>query len=144
MLGLKLKEESEEGRAQRLWLSLKDKKHILIIVDDIWGEFNLENIGICLDNDCKGRWKVIVTTRRQEICNLMDCQKKIHLGLLSTYESWTLFEKHANIDHAFSKSLNDVPWELCKECNGLPIAIIAIASSLKGNLKLSGRWHCTT
>ncbi|XP_027340950.1 probable disease resistance protein At5g43730 [Abrus precatorius] len=138
MLTLKLEEESVVGRAQRLWLKLKEKKQVLIIVDDIWEEFELKDIGIFLDNDYKGRWKVLVTTRRQEICDLMDCQKRIHLSLLSEDESWTLFRKCANIDDGFSRSLDDVPQKLCLECKGLPIALVAMGSSLKG--KSNDEW----
>ncbi|XP_027342676.1 probable disease resistance protein At4g27220 isoform X2 [Abrus precatorius] len=134
MLNLKLDEETEDGRAQRIWLTLREKR-VLIIVDDIWGEFKLKDVGIRLDNECKSRWKILITTRRQEICDLLDCQKRIHLGLLSNDESWTLFQKHANIDNAFSESLMDVPLRLCDECKGLPIAIVILGSSLKGKSK---------
>ncbi|XP_073220073.1 putative disease resistance protein At5g05400 isoform X2 [Cicer arietinum] len=132
VLNLKLEEESDEGRAQRLWLSLKENKRILIIVDDLWREFNLNDIGIHLDNNNKGAWKILITTRNQHICDLMHCQKKIHLGLLCEDESWTLFKKHAHIDDSLSKSLDGVPQKVCLECKGLPIAIKAVGSSLKG------------
>ncbi|KAI4332180.1 hypothetical protein L6164_017110 [Bauhinia variegata] len=49
MLNIKLEEESDEGRAQGLHMRLKEEKKILIIVDDVWGEFNLKNIGIAFD-----------------------------------------------------------------------------------------------
>lgn len=132
MLNLTLEEESEEGRAQRLWLCLKQKKRILIILDDLWGEFHLINIGILLDNVNKHTWKVLITTRNERVCRSMDCQKKIHLGLLSEDESWTLFQKFARIDDEYSKSLDGVPRKVCNECNGLPLSIKTIGSSLKG------------
>lgn len=50
MLNMRLGEESEEGRAQRLWLCLQEKKRILIIVDDIGRGFHLMDIGIRLDS----------------------------------------------------------------------------------------------
>ncbi|CAJ2645387.1 unnamed protein product [Trifolium pratense] len=138
VLNLKLEEESDEGRAQRLWLNLKEKKRMLVIIDDLWREFNLNDIGIHLDNHNKGAWKILVTTRNQHICDLMHCQKKIHLELLSEDESWTLFKKHAHIDETFSKSLDGVPQKICRECKGLPIAIKAVGSSLKG--KSDAEW----
>jgi len=135
MLNLKLKEESEEGRAQRLWLSLKENKRVLVIVDDLWKEFNLMNIGIHIDNVNKGAWKILVTTRNQQVCTSMDCQTNIHLELLSKDESWTLFQKHAKITDKFSKSMDGVPRELCDKCKGLPLAIVTMASCLKGKHK---------
>ncbi|XP_004516857.1 probable disease resistance protein At4g27220 [Cicer arietinum] len=131
-LNIKLEDEHEEGRAQRLWLSLKQNSRLLIIVDDLWKEFNLMDIGIHLDNDNKGAWKIILTTRNQHICDLMQCQKNIYMGLLREYESWALFQKHAKVDDRFSESLDGVPQKLCNECKGLPIAIKAVGSSLKG------------
>jgi len=82
MLNLKLKEESEERRAQRLWLSLKENKRILVIVYDLWKEFNLMNIGIHIDNVNKGTWKILVTTRNQQVCTSMDMSKEYSSGAL--------------------------------------------------------------
>lgn len=138
VLNMKLEEESDEGRAQRLWLSLKEKKRILVIVDDLWREFDLNDVGIRLDNDNKGAWKILLTTRNQHVCDLMHCQRKIHLGLLGEDESWFLFQKHAHIDENFSKLLDGVPQKVCMECKGLPIAIKAVGSSLKG--KSNAKW----
>ncbi|AES70425.2 NB-ARC domain disease resistance protein [Medicago truncatula] len=115
MLNLKLNEESEEGRAQRLWLSLTENKRILVIVDDLWN--------------------ILVTTRNQQVCTSMDCQKNIHLELLSKDESWTLFQKHAKITDKFSKSMDGLPRELCDKCKGLALAIVTMASCLKGKHK---------
>ncbi|KAK2441212.1 disease resistance protein [Trifolium repens] len=132
MLNLKLEEESEEGRAQRLWLHLKEKKRILVIVDDLWREFHLMDIGIRLGNVNRHAWKILVVTRNEHVCTLMDCEKKIHLGLLSEEESWTLFRKLARIEEESFEVLDGVPRKICDECKGLPMAIKSMASALKG------------
>ncbi|XP_045822295.1 disease resistance protein At4g27190-like [Trifolium pratense] len=62
---------------------------------------------IRLDNVNRRRWKILVATRNEHVCNLMDCQKKIHLGLLSEDESWTLFQKLARIDDEFCELLDE-------------------------------------
>ncbi|MCI04108.1 disease resistance protein, partial [Trifolium medium] len=139
MLKLTLGEESEEGRAQRLLMSLKEKKRILVIVDSLWGEFNLKDIGISLNESNKGAWKIIVITSDQHVCTLMNCQKEIHLGILSEDESWTWFQKLANVDDDFSNSMNGVPRKLCDECKGLPLTIKTLALSLKG--KQNTEWE---
>ncbi|CAJ2668960.1 unnamed protein product [Trifolium pratense] len=131
MLKLKLGEESEEGRAQRLWMCLKQKKRILIIVDSLWRDFKLKDIGILLDDDIKKTWKILITTRHERVCTLMNCQKKIHLELLSEDESWNLFQKLARIDDERSKVLHNVPRKICNECMGLPIAIKIVGSLFK-------------
>jgi disease resistance protein RPS2 len=83
MLNLPLSRDSERGRAQCIWECLKKKKRVLVIVDGLWREFNLMDIGIFLDKSNKGRWKILVTTCNELVCTSMECQKKIHLGLLS-------------------------------------------------------------
>ncbi|KAI4332265.1 hypothetical protein L6164_017188 [Bauhinia variegata] len=133
MLKLKLEEETEEGRAQRLHMRLKEEKRILIIVDDVWGEFNLKDIRIDFDICHIGRCKIILTTRRQQVCTLMDCQKKIRLDLLKEDEAWALFKKHAPLDNQSSLSLlSSVAQDIARECKGLPIAIQSVGRSLKG------------
>ncbi|KAK2441149.1 disease resistance protein [Trifolium repens] len=128
MLKLKLCEESEEGRAQRLWMCLKQKKRILFIVNNLWGYIKLNDIGILLDDDIRKTWKILITTPHERVCTSLKCQKKIHLELLFEDESWNLFQKYARIDEEHSTVLNDVPRELCNECMGLPIAIKIVGS----------------
>ncbi|KAI4332240.1 hypothetical protein L6164_017164 [Bauhinia variegata] len=132
MLNFKLEEETEKGRAQRLHMRLKGEKRILIIVDDVWGEFNLKDIGIDFDLCHSGSCKIILTTRCQQICTLMDCQKKIQLDLLNEDEAWALFKRHAEPDNQSSFSLSSVAQDIARECKGLPVAIQAVGRSLKG------------
>ncbi|XP_054817564.1 LOW QUALITY PROTEIN: probable disease resistance protein At1g61300 [Prosopis cineraria] len=140
LLGLKLDEKCEAGRARRISVRLQSGERILLILDDVWAKLNLEDIGIPVDGNLKG-CKVLLTTRRQEVCNLMDCLKRIPLDLLSEEEAWSLFQKHAGIDAALSSNLlNDVQQEVCKECKGLPIAIVTVGSSLKGKLSAVDEW----
>lgn len=87
MLNMRLGEESEEGRAQRLWLCLQEKKRILIIVDDIWRGFRLMDIGIRLDSVNDQTLKILITTNNERICTSMECQKITHLELLFEDES---------------------------------------------------------
>ena len=135
MLNLELKEESEEGRAQRLRLSLNENKQVLLIVDDICQKINLRDLGIVWNDHGNGTLKVIITTRDEGICASMGCQKKVKLKYLSEMESWDLFKTSAEIDENFSKSLDDVPMNISRECKGLPIAIKAVGSSLKGKIQ---------
>ncbi|XP_054824314.1 probable disease resistance protein At4g27220 isoform X2 [Prosopis cineraria] len=128
MLDLELKEQSEAGRARRLSVRLSSGERILMILDDMWAKIDLKDIGIPFEDYHVG-CKVLLTTRRQRVCTLMDCERKIPLHLLSKEESWTLFQKHARI---VDKSLHDVAQEIVGECKGLPIAIQAVGASLRG------------
>ncbi|KAA3452953.1 putative disease resistance protein [Gossypium australe] len=129
MFGLNFRTNTEEGRAEELWSRLKVEKHILIIIDDLWDEFKLESIGIPFGDDHKG-CKILLTTRQQQVCSKMKCQKEIQLGILSKDEAWVLFRDQAGLDDDWS-SLNEVAKEVAGECKGLPLAIVTVAKALK-------------
>ncbi|KAG4149633.1 hypothetical protein ERO13_D05G345801v2 [Gossypium hirsutum] len=62
-IGFDMKNEQGRRSEQELWLRLKNKPRILIILDDIWESINLmEEIGIPIGDDHKG-CKVLLTTR---------------------------------------------------------------------------------
>ncbi|WJX37658.1 hypothetical protein P8452_25402 [Trifolium repens] len=138
MLKLKLEEESERGRAEHLWKHIKEKR-ILIIVDDLWTDFNLSKVGIRLDNLNKQTWKILITTHLDLVCRLKKCQKKIQLELLSDDESWHLFKTFAEIDDKGSEELKGVPRQICKECKRLPIAIKIVGSLFNGRKEI--KWQ---
>ncbi|KAL5756139.1 hypothetical protein ACOSQ2_020885 [Xanthoceras sorbifolium] len=128
-LDLKLHEKSTEGRAERLYMRLKNEKKILIILDDIWEKLDLKIIGIPVDDHHKN-CKIFLTTRRKQVCIDMRCQSPISLGVLNE-EGFVLFKRHVGfIDD--SPTMINLAKEVAKECKGLPLAIVAIGSALKG------------
>ncbi|KAI9124925.1 hypothetical protein K1719_004252 [Acacia pycnantha] len=128
-LGLELKEESEVGRARRIAMKLQSpEERILIILDDVWATLNLEDIGNPFRAEGPRNNKVLLTSRRKEICTLMECQKTIPLDLLTEDEAWDLFQTHAKVDDC----AREVAQEIAMKCKGLPIAIVAMGKCLKG------------
>ncbi|XP_028795037.1 disease resistance protein At4g27190-like [Neltuma alba] len=128
LMGLELKEETEVGRARRIAMKLQSpEERILIILDDVWAMLNLEDIGKPFGDEGPRNCKVLLTTRRQDVCSLMDCQKTIPLGLLTEHEAWDLFQTHAKVDDGARK----VAQEVVTECKGLPIAIVAMGKCLR-------------
>ncbi|KAG8492621.1 hypothetical protein CXB51_010044 [Gossypium anomalum] len=130
MFGLNFQTNTEEGRAEELFRSMQRVNKILVIVDDLWEEFKLERIGIPYGDEHKG-CKILLTTRHQQVCTKMNCQKEIQLGILSEDESWVLFRDKAGLGDDCSP-LNDVAKEVAGECKGLPLAIVTVAKALKG------------
>ncbi|KAG8492607.1 hypothetical protein CXB51_010046 [Gossypium anomalum] len=130
MFGLKFQTNTEEGRAEELFRSMQGVNKILVIVDDLWEEFKLESIGIPFGDDPKG-CKILLTTRHQQVCTKMNCQKEIQLGILSEVEAWVLFRDKAGLEDDCS-ILNEVAKEVAGECKGLPLAIVTVAKALKG------------
>ncbi|KAK6269676.1 hypothetical protein POUND7_006781 [Theobroma cacao] len=128
-LHLKFQMTTREGRAEQLWLIIKDKKSILIILDDVWEELDLKVIGIPFGDDHKG-CKIFLTTRLQQVCTCMNSQKEVHLNILSENEAWALFKDKAGVEDDSPTLI--VAKEVARECNGLPLAIVTVAKALKG------------
>lgn len=66
--------ESETIRAAKLLAMLRMRKRYVLILDDLWEEFELEEIGIpepTRENECK----LVLTTRLSDVCVRMGCKK---------------------------------------------------------------------
>ncbi|KAB1671289.1 hypothetical protein [Gossypium barbadense] len=130
IFGLHFETSSQEGKAEELFRSMQSVKKILVIVDDLWEEFKLESIGIPFGDEHKG-CKILLTTRHQQVCTKMNCQKEIQLGILSEDEAWVLLRDKAGLEDKCS-TLTHVAKEVAGECKGLPLAIVTVAKALKG------------
>ncbi|KAH7853610.1 hypothetical protein Vadar_004716 [Vaccinium darrowii] len=129
-LGLKLEAETEAGRAIKLWHRLNNGKRNLVILDDIWKKMNLKEIGIPISDGKKG-CKVILTSRNQHVLKNMQVDKDFQIQVLPEQEAWNLFKKKIN-DVDFHDPLHDIAKVVCRECRGLPLAILAVGAALKG------------
>ncbi|XP_031284121.1 disease resistance protein At4g27190-like [Pistacia vera] len=128
-LNFKFEEETEQGRAGRLYLRLKKEKRILIILDDVWAELDLTTVGIPFGDDQKG-CKIFLTTRRLQVCHAMRCQHQFQLDALNEKEGLSLLKSHAGISDE-SPTLNDMAIKVAGECKGLPLAIVSVGSALR-------------
>jgi hypothetical protein len=131
MLGLKFEEESTDGRGSRLKERIKAEKSVLVILDDIWQPLELEKVGIPSNKEHIG-CKLLMTSRTQDVLLIMDVQKDFtfRLELLSETETWSLFQSKAG-DVVNDISLNNLATQIAKECKGLPLLIVTVASGLK-------------
>ncbi|MED6215963.1 hypothetical protein PIB30_003166 [Stylosanthes scabra] len=132
MLQFEFPEDGERERAQRLSKRLTlDDESTLVILDDVWQLLDFGEIGIPSGED-HGNCKVLITTRSGTVCGLMDCQRIIHLATLTDEEAWLLFQKQANISKDMDNNLKQLGRLISDECKGLPVAIAAMAGTLKG------------
>ncbi|KAJ9682446.1 hypothetical protein PVL29_018376 [Vitis rotundifolia] len=129
-LGMKLEEESEQGRAARLLQRMEDEKTILIILDDLWAELELEKVGIPSPDDHKGCKLVLTSRNKQVLSNEMSTQKDFRVRHLQEDETWILFKNTAG-DSIENPELQPIAVDVAKECAGLPIAIVTVAKALK-------------
>ncbi|RVX18765.1 Disease resistance protein [Vitis vinifera] len=129
MLGLDLKEVAKSARAGKLMQRLKNEK-ILIILDDIWKEVNLEEVGIPSKDDHKD-CKIVLASRDEDLLRKDMCaQECFPIQHLQEEEAWHLFKKTAG-DSVEGDQLRPTAREVVNECQGLPIAIVTIAKALK-------------
>ncbi|CAL5411993.1 unnamed protein product [Camellia sinensis] len=136
-------QQSVIQRASMLYARLRDVKKILVILDDVWEELDLAVVGIPFGNDHQG-CKIIITTRREQVCDSMGKETPrteiFHLGVLSEKDSWDLFKKNAG-DVIDSNAVNAIANEVCKECGGLPIALVTVGRAMKRNKDKPDLWN---
>ncbi|GLT96092.1 hypothetical protein SLE2022_137390 [Rubroshorea leprosula] len=131
------KDQNTIARAGMLLRMLKEDKQkpYLLILDDAWSSFRLEDVGIpepCVANGCK----LVLTTRSQEIARSMGC-RRIKVETLSREEALKLFLNKVGDtvlsyhEGGIRKDLESTLKKIVDECDGLPLAIITVAGSLK-------------
>ncbi|PON37183.1 NB-ARC domain containing protein, partial [Parasponia andersonii] len=118
-------------RAVRLRLRLRQEKRILIILDDVWEELNLFDVGIYFEDDQKG-CKIMLTSRSvdvlQNFTNVI--AKNFPIEVVSFDEARSLFKRTVG-DKVGNPSFHSLIDEMVTECAGLPLAIRTVAYALK-------------
>ncbi|KAL5159755.1 putative disease resistance protein [Glycine soja] len=125
----KLKKETESGRAIELRERIKKQEKVLIILDDIWSELDLTEVGIPFGDEHNG-CKLVITSREREVLIKMDTQKDFNLTALLEEDSWNLFQKTAG-NVVNEVSIKPIAEEVAKCCAGLPLLITAVSKGLK-------------
>lgn len=129
-LGLRFDEETVSRRADLLQERLRKEQKLLIIIDDIWGEIDLEALGISFGNNQKG-CKLLLTSRfRDVLCVEMRTPIIFPVEVLWENEATYLFHKIVG-ELVENADFRPTAVEIVKECAGLPIAIKTLAHALK-------------
>ncbi|KAJ1381128.1 P-loop containing nucleoside triphosphate hydrolase [Sesbania bispinosa] len=123
-------ENEEREKCQRLCMRITQENRILVILDDVWEMLDFDAIGIPSNENHKG-CKVLITTRSDDVCKGMDCQRKVRLPNLTDNEAWDLFQKLSHISEGTPQTLKHLARLISNECKGLFVAIAAVASTLK-------------
>lgn len=138
-----LTESSKDARADRLhkiFLGIlqQGKKKILVIMDDLWEEFDLKDIG--LTSPLPKGFKLLFTSRFQKVCTRMGVQTDsiFKIDLLNDAEAKTMFFEIVGpclSDDHDSILLRKIGEDIVEKCGGLPLAIKMIATDLRGNTR---------
>ncbi|KAJ0045642.1 hypothetical protein Pint_04464 [Pistacia integerrima] len=117
-------------RAAVLQEMLKGKKRYVLILDDVWKQISLEEVGIpepTVMNGCK----LVLTTRSTEVVRSMGCEE-IKVEPLSEMEAFDLFLSKVGSELLDIPTLQSTLKLIVKQCDGLPLAIVTLASSMNG------------
>lgn len=110
---------------------LQDRKY-LIVLDDVWDRDAWLFLNYAfVRNNCGS--KVLITTRRKDVSSLAVDKYVIELTTLQYAESWELFCKrafHASKDYICPENLRSLAEKIVAKCQGLPLAIVTIGSTL--------------
>ncbi|KAJ4718612.1 Disease resistance protein [Melia azedarach] len=121
-------------RAGKLSRMLKEKRKFVLILDDVWEALSLEEVGIpepTEDNGCK----LVISTRSLEVCRSMGCEE-VKVEKLSREEALNLFLDKVGRSILQVPTLKETVESVANECAGLPLAIVTVASSMRGVEKI--------
>jgi hypothetical protein len=115
-----------------------------IVIDDIWDADAWKIIKLAfMDTNCKSR--IITTTRNVDVANTCcTSDDLIHkMKPLSEGDSQRLFYKRIFANECCPSHLEKVSGDILKKCDGVPLAIITLASHLVSNqqIKPIDQWH---
>ncbi|KAL7236187.1 hypothetical protein ACSBR1_019450 [Camellia fascicularis] len=123
--------EDELLSASEIHNMLSQKKRYVLILDDLWKAFPLEEVGIpepTRENGCK----LVLTTRLLEVCTKMNC-RTVEMELLTEEEALNLFinsvEGHQTV---LTPEVKEIAKEVAKKCACLPLAIVTLAGCMRG------------
>ncbi|XVF18898.1 hypothetical protein REPUB_Repub11eG0063100 [Reevesia pubescens] len=107
-------------------LALKGK--YVLILDDVWDTFSLEAVGI---PEPSNGGKLVVTTRSLDVCRYFECQP-VRMLTLPKHDALNLFLEKVGRDVLGHEELLPTVESVAEQCSGLPLAIVTVASSMKG------------
>ncbi|KAG8492346.1 hypothetical protein CXB51_009666 [Gossypium anomalum] len=127
----KMPEEANKVRRAAILSQMLKRagKHVLIL-DDVWDKVSLEEVGIpepSGSNCCK----LVLTTRSEHVCKYMGC-KVIKVKPLLEEEALILFLNKVGPNIVQSPSIMPILKLVVKECAGLPLTIVVVAGTMKG------------
>ncbi|GLU15370.1 hypothetical protein SLE2022_318680 [Rubroshorea leprosula] len=129
-LGKRLREDEEVMMRAAALMEIMRRVRYVVILDDVWDTFSLNDVGIP-DPNAQNGCKVVITSRSIEVCSYLCC-KIVEVQPLSQEESLKLFLNTVGDGVLQVPGLEDILKLIVKECAGLPLAIVVIAGSMRG------------
>ncbi|XP_031091171.1 putative late blight resistance protein homolog R1A-10 [Ipomoea triloba] len=112
----------------------------LIVMDDIWSTTAWDSVQGCFPDDNNGS-RILLTSRLREVAEYASSGNSIiNMHFLDANKSWNLF---CNVfgQTKFLSVFEQIGRNIVKKCNGLPLAIIVIASLLSKTEETVEKWN---
>ncbi|XP_047331834.1 probable disease resistance protein At4g27220 [Impatiens glandulifera] len=135
MLGTTLEGvHSEFVRAENLRNAFSNKR-VVVLLDDVWDEFDLNAFGFPLTKSNVGCCcKIIYTSRNKDLWSGQRTitKKEIELDLLSSEEAFNLFKRKVDLQHDDINFhwKNEKARKIVDECERLPLALGVVGGAL--------------
>ncbi|XP_073146510.1 putative late blight resistance protein homolog R1A-3 [Henckelia pumila] len=112
-------------------------RRYLIILDDVWSSYELDDIRRYLPGDGNGS-RILLTSRHKDV---VPSDSIIHpLPFLSNDQCWELLRKKVLQKDDVPQELVDLGRKIAEHCQGLPLAVVVIASALANMDKKKSLW----
>ena len=117
--------------------SLIGENRFFLVLDDVWTEDSTkwEPFKNALKCGAEGS-RILVTTRKTKVANMMESSSIIDLGELSPNDCWLIIKKIAFSDDYVEqyRDLEELGKQLADKCKGLPLAAKILGSYLRGKM----------
>ncbi|XP_057765393.1 disease resistance protein RPM1-like [Salvia miltiorrhiza] len=120
----------------RLQRYLAGKKY-LVVLDDIWKDQDWMDLKDALPDSKRGS-RIIVTTRYS---NLSSIDHVCSLPGLESLDEWKLFRRRAFPNGQCPAALKEISNKILTRCEGLPLAIVAVAGALEQKPQSLHEWE---
>ncbi|XP_077221988.1 disease resistance protein At4g27190-like [Tasmannia lanceolata] len=122
-------DEDQESRGRKIFARLKNSRYVLML-DDLWEEIILDDVGIPKPNK-ENKCKIVLSTRFLGVSNAMDADMQFKVKTLGGEEAWNLFHEKTG-EVVLLPDIQALAVEVVKECGGLPLAIITVGRAMRG------------
>ncbi|KAL0292151.1 UNVERIFIED_CONTAM: Disease resistance protein RPP13 [Sesamum calycinum] len=122
-------EKDDEQLYEFLHRAFKGRRY-LIVLDDVWRQYDWGALTSLLPDEANGS-RILLTTRIEGVARFSGSIACHKMRFLTEKDSWDLLcEKVFGEEHSCPPQLEEAGKKIAKKCEGLPLAIIAIAKHL--------------
>ncbi|KAL3347143.1 hypothetical protein AABB24_021025 [Solanum stoloniferum] len=131
---------TNEQLAERVYRSLKGRKY-LIVLDDMWSIEAWQHVRRSFPDDHNGS-RIVLTTRLVDVASCACSGNSLHqMRFLSVEESWTLLRDKVFGNGSYPPELEKIGRYIGHQCQGLPLAVVAIGGQLSKMSKETSSWE---